>query len=71
MQGKIIALKQLIDPFENMAIFKDSGTTVTNQNFIQEEIKRRRISGNACYHSAQNLLSSLLCKNLKSRIHKP
>jgi hypothetical protein len=34
------------------------GTTVTNQNLIQEEIKRRLNSGNACYHSVQNLLSS-------------
>jgi hypothetical protein len=38
--------------------FKYLGTTVTNQNLIQEEIKRRLYSGNACYHSVQNLLSS-------------
>jgi hypothetical protein len=45
--------------------------TVTNQNLIQEEIKRRLNSGNACYHSVQNLLSSrLLSKNLKIRIYK-
>jgi hypothetical protein len=45
--------------------------TVTNQNFIQEEIKRRLNSGNACYPSVQNLLSSrLLSKNLKIRIYK-
>jgi hypothetical protein len=31
-----------------------------NKNFIQEEIKRRLNSGNACYHSVQNLLSSRL-----------
>jgi hypothetical protein len=38
---------------------------------IQEEIKRRLNSGNACYHSVQNLLSSgLLLKNVKIRIHK-
>jgi hypothetical protein len=47
------------------------GTTVTNQNLIQEEIKRRLNSGNACYHSVQNLLSShLLSKNVKFRIYK-
>jgi hypothetical protein len=47
------------------------GTTVTNQNLIQEEIKRRLNSDNACYHSVQNLLSShLLSKNVKSRIYK-
>jgi hypothetical protein len=46
------------------------GTTVTNQNLIQEEIKRMLNSGNACYHSVQNLLSSrLLSKNLKIRIY--
>jgi hypothetical protein len=38
---------------------------------LQEEIKRRLNSGNACYHSVQNLLSShLLSKNLKIRIYK-
>jgi hypothetical protein len=36
------------------------GKTVTNQNFIQKEIKRRLNSGNACYHLVSNLLSSLL-----------
>jgi hypothetical protein len=35
-------------------------TTITNQNLIQEEFKRRLNSGNACYHSVQNLLSSRL-----------
>jgi hypothetical protein len=47
------------------------GTNLTNQNFIQEEIKSRLKSGNACYHSVQNLLtSSLLSKNLKIRIYR-
>jgi hypothetical protein len=47
------------------------GMTVINQNTIQEEIKRRLNSGNACYHSIQNLLSShLLSKKLKIRIYK-
>jgi hypothetical protein len=36
--------------FGNTSQFKYLGTTVTNQNFIQEETKRRLNSGNACYH---------------------
>jgi hypothetical protein len=51
--------------------FKYFGTTVTHQNLIQEEIKWRLNSGNACYHSVQNLPSShLLLKNVKVRIYK-
>jgi hypothetical protein len=45
--------------------------TITKQNLIQKEIKRRMNSGNACYLSVQNLLSSrLLSKNIKIRIYK-
>jgi hypothetical protein len=51
--------------------FKYLGTTETNQNLIQEEIKMRLNSGNASYHWVQNLLSSrLLSKNVKVRIYK-
>ena len=42
-----------------------------NQNAIAEEIKSRLRSGNACYHSVQNLLSSrLVSKNLKITIYR-
>jgi hypothetical protein len=41
------------------------------QNSIQEEIKNGLKSGNAYYHSVQNLLSSsLLSKNLKITIYR-
>jgi len=57
--------------FERVEEFKYLGKTLTNQNSITEEIKGRLRSGNACYNSVQNLLSSrLLSKNLKIRIYR-
>jgi hypothetical protein len=53
--------------FENVTQFRYLGMTITNQNQIQEEIKRRLNLGN----SVQNLLSSCqLTKNIKIRICK-
>jgi len=47
------------------------GTNLTYKNSIQEEIKGRLKSGNACYHSAQNLLYfSVLSKNIKIKINR-
>jgi hypothetical protein len=37
---------------------------------MQEEMKSRLNSGNACYHSVQSLLSSRLSRNVKVKIHK-
>jgi len=57
--------------FENVEVFKYLGTTLTNRNYIQEEIKSLLKSGNACYYSVQNLLSSrLLSENLKIKIYR-
>jgi hypothetical protein len=57
--------------FERVEKFKYLGTTLNKQNFVQEEIKNRLKTGNACYHSVQNVLfSGLLSKNVKIDIYR-
>ena len=57
--------------FERVEEFKYLGTNLTKQNSIQEEIKSRLRSGNACYLSVQRLLSSrLLSKNLETKVYR-
>jgi hypothetical protein len=54
-----------------MSQFKYFGKMVTNKNLIHRDIKRKLNSGNAWYHSVQNLMSLyLLSKNLKIGIYK-
>jgi len=57
--------------YENIYLFmKSRERCLTSQHFIAVEIKSRLRSGNACYHSVQNLLSlRLLSKNLKIKIY--
>ena len=52
--GRIHSIKTDNSSFERVEEFKYLGTTLTNQNSIQEEIKNRLKSGNVCYHSVQN-----------------
>jgi hypothetical protein len=49
---------------DRLYIFWKDGTTLTNRNSIHEVIKSRRKSGNACYHSVQNALSSSLLSKI-------
>ena len=49
--GRIHSMKVDNSPIERVEEFKYLGTTLTNQNSIQEEIKSRLKLGNACYYS--------------------
>jgi len=69
--GRIHSMKIDNSSIERVEELKYLGTTLTNQNSIQEKIKSRLKLGNACFYSVQNLLSSrLLSKNLKSKIYR-
>ena len=69
-EGRIHSMKMDNSSIERVEEFKYLGTTLTNQNSIQEEIECRLKLGNASYYSVQNLLSSsLLSKTLKIKIY--
>jgi hypothetical protein len=69
--GQKYSIKIVNRSFEDVAKFKYLGTTLTDQNCMQEETKSRLNSGNACYRSVQSLLSSrLLSGNVKVKIYK-
>jgi hypothetical protein len=56
---------------ERMEQFRYLGATQTYHNSIRGEIKSRLESGNACYHSVQDLRSSSLpFKNIKIKIYR-
>ena len=69
--GRNYSMKNDNSFIERVEEFKYLGTTLTNKNSIQEEIKSRWKLGNACYYSVQNILSSsLLSKNVKIKIYR-
>jgi hypothetical protein len=69
--GQKHSMKIVNRTFEGVAKFKYLGTTLTDQNCRQEEIKSRLNLGNACYHLVLSLLSShLLSRNVKVKIYK-
>jgi len=56
------------ESFEMVEQFKYFGKLLTYQKSIHEEIKSRLKSRNACYHSVQKLLPTILLpKNVKLR----
>jgi len=62
--GRIHSVRMDNSNLEKVEEFKYLETTLTNQNSIVEEIKSRLRSGNACYYSVQNLLSSRLISKI-------
>jgi len=67
--GRIHSVRMDDSTFERVEEFKYLGTTLTNQNSIADEIKSSLRSGNVCYYSVQNLLSSRpVSENLKIKI---
>jgi len=72
MQDEVKNMKIDNISFERVEDFQHSGTTLTNPNFIQVEIKSRLKSGNACYNIIRCriiCLPVLLSKNLKIKIY--
>jgi hypothetical protein len=61
-------IKIINKSFGNVVQFNYVRMTVTNQNLIPEEIKRRSNSVNTCCHSVQNRLYSRPRSNVKIRI---
>jgi len=72
MQDKMTVYFKIDDKsFERVEQFIYLGTTLMNQNSIQEEFMSRLKLGNACYHSFQILLSfSMLSKNIKIKVYR-
>jgi hypothetical protein len=52
--------------FEHVAKFEYSGTQLTNQNYIHEEINSRENSGNTCCCGGRNFSFRLLPKKYKT-----
>jgi hypothetical protein len=69
--GRSHSVKTDNGSFESVELFTYLGTTLSNENSVQEEIRSRLKSGNACRHSLYNLLSSnLLSNNINIKIYR-
>jgi hypothetical protein len=68
--GQKHSIKRAKRFLEDVVKVKYHRTSLTDQNCMHKEINSRLNSGNACYHSVQSLLSSLLLlSNLKVKIY--
>jgi len=69
--GRSHSIKIDSSPYESVDVFKYLATNLTYQSSIDEEIKRRFISGNACYKSVQNIFHPGCYAKIKDEyIHK-
>jgi len=69
--GRSHNLKMDNSSFERVEMFKHLRTTLTNKNSIQEEIKSRLKSGNACYLSgAESFVFLFAIQILKIRVYR-
>jgi hypothetical protein len=69
--GQKHSIKVANSSSDGVATFKYLGTVLTDQSYMNDEIKSRLNSGNTWYHSVQSLLSSrLLSWNVKVKIYK-
>ena len=57
-------IKIVNNSYEQVKAFRYLGSLLTNQNYIQEEIKCRLKAGLSCYYSVQTLLSSSIRLNI-------
>lgn len=64
--GQDCNIKIVNELFEYIQVL---GMALTDQNYLHGEVKSILNSGNSCYHSSQNILSScLLSKNMKTKM---
>jgi len=63
--GRSHSMKIDNGPFERVEQFKYLGTTLTNQNYIQEETKSRLNSVNVCYYSVQIFFFQFVIQKVK------
>ena len=55
--------------FGRVRQLKFLGTTLTNENSIQDDVKSTLKSGNACYHSVQNFCHPVCNPKIESFIY--